>query len=183
MTPLLFTGKGAQIAFGIDLSNIVLEAVGNAKTTNNNNSSRFGKYLVVTLDGSGALRDGTFKTYLLEKSRVVRQSPMERNFHAFYQLCAGASAELRATLLLQPAERHAYTKTHTLPGGGDDKGRFKQLHDALEQAAISSNEIWLCLAGVLHLGDIAYDGDDDGSSVRAAAPVEAAARLLGFEEV
>ena len=91
--------------------------MGNAKTTNNNNSSRFGKYLTVTLDGGGALVDGTFKTYLLEKSRVVtgrpraytrlrgaytqlpcpppctpslrpsqvRQSPAERNFHAFYQ--------------------------------------------------------------------------------------------------
>ena len=49
--------------------------MGNAKTTNNNNSSRFGKYLTVTLDGGGALVDGTFKTYLLEKSRVVTGRP------------------------------------------------------------------------------------------------------------
>ncbi|VDP27395.1 unnamed protein product [Schistosoma mattheei] len=57
-------------------ANPVLEAYGNAKTTRNNNSSRFGKFIRIHF--------GT--TDLLEKSRVVSQMKGERNYHIFYQL-------------------------------------------------------------------------------------------------
>ena len=77
--------RSERISPIISVSNTILEAVGNARTTNNNNSSRFGKYLTVTFDGAGLLCAAAFRTYLLEKSRVVRQATHERNFHAFYQ--------------------------------------------------------------------------------------------------
>ena len=61
-------------------ANPLLEMLGNAKTTRNHNSSRFGKCLRLGVaPGSGALLGGRIQTYLLEKSRVVAFADGERS--------------------------------------------------------------------------------------------------------
>uniref|UniRef100_A0AAQ5Z040 Myosin VAb n=1 Tax=Amphiprion ocellaris TaxID=80972 RepID=A0AAQ5Z040_AMPOC len=71
-------------------SSPIMEAIGNAKTTRNDNSSRFGKYIAIGFDKKHCIIGADMRTYLLEKSRVVYQAHGERNYHIFYQLCASS---------------------------------------------------------------------------------------------
>jgi len=65
--------------------NPILESIGNAKTLLNNNSSRFGKFtkLIFKKDYSSVL-GSIIETYLLEKSRLVRQDPGKHIFSNFF---------------------------------------------------------------------------------------------------
>ena len=66
-----------------------MEAFGNAQTTINHNSSRFGKFLELHFTPTGLFVGAQLSEYLLEKSRVVSQPMNERNFHIMYYLIAG----------------------------------------------------------------------------------------------
>lgn len=79
--------------------NPLLEAFGNAATTLNHNSSRFGKLITVsyaTLRADGSVNHesprvagGVLSSYLLEKLRVVHHADGEGYFHIFYQMANG----------------------------------------------------------------------------------------------
>ena len=69
-----------------------LEGFGNAKTTMNDNSSRFGKFTKI-LFNDGMIVGAEMDCYLLEKARLVDQGEHERNYHVFYGLIKGATAE------------------------------------------------------------------------------------------
>ncbi|XP_037520337.1 unconventional myosin-VI isoform X2 [Rhipicephalus sanguineus] len=91
-------------------ANPVLEAFGNAKTMRNNNSSRFGKFIEIHFNSKCSVVGGFISHYLLEKSRICGQSKGERNYHIFYQLCAGAPIELRQQLRITSPDDFHYLR-------------------------------------------------------------------------
>ena len=82
-------GGSSNIEVLLCKSNPLLEALGNAQTLRNENSSRFGKLIRLLYRGEGVeteLVSAHIETYLLESTRVARQASGERNFHIFYQV-------------------------------------------------------------------------------------------------
>jgi hypothetical protein len=78
------------------------------------NSSRFGKWMKVGLNNHFLIQGCEIINYLLEKSRVVTQSSMERNYHIFYQLIAGADGGTKKRLHLKaPAEYNYLNQSGT----------------------------------------------------------------------
>ncbi|GAB9468495.1 Myosin-like protein [Globisporangium polare] len=89
------TATNTSIESQVLQSNPILEAFGNARTTRNDNSSRFGKFIELQFEATSDTRiiaGARIRTYLLEKIRVIKQSLNERNFHIFYELLAAAAA-------------------------------------------------------------------------------------------
>ena len=121
-------------------SNPLLEAFGNAKTVRNNNSSRFGKYMEILFDPSGAPASGRVSNFLLEKPRVVGQGESERSFHIFYQVL-GRYCETGA---LPPQGYHYLNQTTCYAVKGiDDAADFEDVLEALttvgyDKAAVRS---------------------------------------------
>ncbi|XP_072534762.1 myosin VIa isoform X6 [Salminus brasiliensis] len=101
-------GTGQDIDERIVEANPLLEAFGNAKTVRNNNSSRFGKFVEIHFNTKNAVVGGFVSHYLLEKSRICRQSQEERNYHIFYRLCAGATEDIREKFHLTSPDSFRY---------------------------------------------------------------------------
>ena len=51
-----------------------------------------GKFIRINFDQSGFIAGANIETYLLEKSRTIRQASEERTFHIFYQIMKGMDA-------------------------------------------------------------------------------------------
>lgn len=167
-------------------SNPVLEAFGNAKTSRNDNSSRFGKYMDVEFDYEGNPVGGNILNYLLEKSRVINQFNGERNFHIFYQLLAGASDTMLNDLLLKRNLESYYYLSHSQKGTcNKEKSAFEELTKALsiiEFTAEEQMDIFKIIASILHLGNIGFVEEEGIASVNNNESIDAVCKLLNCDK-
>jgi myosin heavy subunit len=114
-------------------TNPVLESFGNAKTTRNRNSSRFGKFIEIHFNKDAVLSGAAISHYLLEKSRVTKQNDLERNYHVFYELCAGATDAQRAEWTIGPATQYRMLNTCVTVEGVNDAAHWKLLNSAMDR--------------------------------------------------
>jgi len=184
------SGETGHIERRIVEANPLLESFGNAKTLRNTNSSRFGKYVEVHFNDKANLVGAYISHYLLEKSRVCKQSKGERNYHVFYRMCAGAPEDMKRALKLNRLEAFNYLKTTPHTTELDDVGDFKRMEQAMDAVGISIKtkmDIYRVVAAVLHLGNVNFEENTKdkkgGCEVAASSEgvVQDVAKLLAVE--
>lgn len=183
--------KGHKLGVQIPASEFVLESFGSARTLFNPNASRLGKYTELQFSEKGRLCGVKTLDYYLERNRVAGAPSGERNFHIFYYLLAGATAEERQHLHLLDKASYRYlgqrnTGGRSTGGRDDDASRFDQLKVALKTIGFSKRHVaQTCqlIAAILHLGNLEFTIDrhrnEDAAVVRNTDILEIVADFLG----
>jgi len=189
-------GSTAGLAKRILDTNPVLEALGNAKSIRNNNSSRFGKYVNLKFDKNWKVMGAEVRTFLLEKSRVTNASlAKERSYHIFYQILAGSQNGDKGLPFFKGKHPDNFTYT-SLSGTNyvpqiDDVGDFEDMDGALDSCGLASTEkveLYGIFAALMCLGDVKFGAIAEGSDTIAVKgetmeSLEQAEKLLGIGDI
>lgn len=129
----------------------IIESMGNSRTVNNGNSSRFGR--LVRLDGTVSI-----ETFLLERSRVTN-SLSEHNFHIFYTVLAHHSLRI-SNDFIDNVECGGGFRSNDTTQQTPEHFTYEQLSGAFESLGIPFSAIESVILGIVHLGSlrIAADG-------------------------
>ncbi|XP_051569315.1 myosin-9-like isoform X1 [Myxocyprinus asiaticus] len=161
-------------------ANPILEAFGNAKTVKNDNSSRFGKFIRINFDVNGYIVGANIETYLLEKSRAIRQAKEERTFHLFYYMLSGAGDKLRSELCLENYNNYRFLSNGnvTIPGQ-QDRDMYVETMEAMRIMGIPEDEqigLLRVVSSVLQLGNMTFK--KERHSDQASMPDDTAAQKV-----
>merc|ERR1711899_403519 len=173
--------KKVSLEDQIVATNPILESYGNAKTSRNDNSSRFGKFIRIHFNGAGKLAGCDIESYLLEKSRITQQQEVERSYHIFYQLIQpygdGIGSGLKNMCHLS-SDIYDYiyvSQGKTTVASIDDNEELEYTEDAFNVLGFSAQEKFDCYmltAGVMTAGGVVYKtkGRDDQAECEEVGP-------------
>ena len=176
-------------------TNPILESYGNAKTSRNDNSSRFGKFIRIHFNSSGKLAGCDIVSYLLEKSRITEQQEVERSYHIFYQLLVpfantiGGGLRTRCDLSEDIYDYSYVSQGKTKVESIDDNEEMEYTEDAFNVLGFEDQEKFDCYqltAAVMTFGEVRYqqkgrDEQAECGEVGRASWAGKAARLCGVE--
>merc|ERR1719189_213649 len=153
--------KKASLEDRIVATNPILESYGNAKTSRNDNSSRFGKFIRIHFTSSGKLCGCDIESYLLEKSRITQQQEVERSYHIFYQLLQPAVPTMKAKCLLtDDIYDYSYVSQGKVTVASiDDNEELEYTDNAFDVIGFSQTEKWDCYkltAAVMTCGEVKF---------------------------
>ncbi|KAL7727782.1 hypothetical protein ACLKA6_019725 [Drosophila palustris] len=172
----------------VTCADVFLEAMGNACTLKNNNSSRYGKLFDIEIDFKGDPMGVHITHYMLEKTRITDTVIGERNFHIFYQLLLGADLQLLKSLkLFRNVEKYELLRNTTAIE--EDRANFHYTKRSLDVLGLSCDEInsiFRIIAVVLKLGNFIFvpvtniDGTE-GCQISNVYEVQETAQLLNLD--
>ena len=171
-------------------TNPVLEAWGNAKTVRNDNSSRFGKFIRIHFNASGKLSGADMVVYLLEKSRLTYQQPLERCYHAFYNIMSDQVPDLKEKCLLtNDITDYWYVSQGKLTVPSiDDKEDMMFANEAFDILGFTEEEkynVFKNTACMMHMGNMTKDfvpvGKEEQAEIKNDANAVKVAALAGID--
>merc|ERR1719158_2300044 len=171
-------------------TNPVLEAWGNAKTVRNDNSSRFGKFIRIHFNQAGKLSGADMVVYLLEKSRLTYQQPLERCYHAFYNLMSDEVKDLKEKCFLSNDIMDYWYVSQgkiTVPSI-DDREDMQFANEAFDVLGFTEEEkygVFKNTACMMHMGNMTKDfvpvGKEEQAEIKNETNAEKVASLLGID--
>merc|ERR1719419_1001251 len=171
-------------------TNPVLEAWGNAKTVRNDNSSRFGKFIRIHFNSSGKLSGADMVVYLLEKPRLTYQQPLERCYHAFYNIMSDQVPDLKEKCLLSNEILDYWFVSQgklTVPSI-DDKEDMQFADEAFDILGFTQDEkynVFKCTAAMMHMGNMTKDfvpvGKEEQAGIKDDTNAQKVATLCGID--
>merc|ERR1719262_1971003 len=180
--------KKVSLEDQIVATNPILESYGNAKTSRNDNSSRFGKFIRIHFNAAGKLSGCDIESYLLEKSRITQQQEVERSYHIFYQLLQPFVPEMKPKCLVtDDIYDYVYVSQGKVTVASiDDNEELEYTFDAFNVIGFSEEETWDCFkitAGVMSSGQVAFcqKGRDDQAEPADLAFPQKVAELYGVD--
>merc|ERR1712170_283868 len=173
---------------GIVATNPILESYGNAKTSRNDNSSRFGKFIRIHFTQSGKLCGCDIESYLLEKSRITQQQEVERSYHIFYQLLQPFVADMKSKCCLtDDIYDYSYVSQGKVTVASiDDNEELEYTDSAFDIIGFSHEEKWDCYkltAAVMACGELKFKqkGREEQCEPDAPAQAKKVATLFGVD--
>lgn len=153
----------------------LLEVLGNAKTVNNDNSSRFSKYLNIFIDCQNQMIAGyEMKTYLLEKSLVVNDKTEDRKFHVFYaiQECMSADDKVKFGFKAEFSHYSYLAKSLTSTTSVDYKQAWADINSHFATFAFTQVEqdaIFTLMAIILLMGNLTFQPESEKGNISVIA--------------